>query len=88
MTKSGQGEENVKLPHGDQAAVPLAEITEHLPNEAHPQGRAKAAFFGRLGYHRGRPGQLQHAIRELARSSDMAETTFPFAPVLVTAYPA
>jgi len=73
-----QAEEDVKLPLGDQAAVPLTKITEYLLNEAHPQGRAKAAFFRRLGYHPGRPEQLQEAMLELARTSDVAETTFRF----------
>ena len=68
----------MKLPYADQAEVPLRKITEYLLNEAHPQGRAKAAFFKRFGYRGERPEQLQRDLRELARTSEMMETTHPF----------
>jgi hypothetical protein len=68
----------VKLPYADRAVVPLPKITGYLLNEAHPQGRAKAAFFRRLGFRREQPELLRRALLQLARTSDMTETTFEF----------
>jgi hypothetical protein len=58
--------------------VPLPKVTEYLLNEAHPQGRAKAAFLRRLGFRREQPDPLRRALLQLARTSDMTETTFEF----------
>jgi hypothetical protein len=68
----------VKLPYADQAVVPLRKITEYLLNEGHPQGRAKAAFFRRLGFRREQSDLLRRALLQLAQSSDMTETAFEF----------
>ena len=68
----------MQLPYADRAVVPVRKITEYLLNEAHPQGRTKAAFFQRLGFRREQPDQLQRALLQLAQTSDMTETAFAF----------
>lgn len=68
----------MQLPYAAQAVVPLPKITEYLLNEAHPQGRAKAAYFRRLGFSRERPDALRRALLQLARTSDMTETRIAF----------
>jgi len=68
----------VKLPHGDEAVVPLEKITEYLLSDSHPDGKIKAAFFKRFGFHRDEPQILEHALLHLARTVEMTEVIFRY----------
>jgi hypothetical protein len=58
--------------------VPPRKITAYHVSDSHPEGRAKARFFRSLGFRSDRPDELADALRELARSMDVTESTFGF----------
>jgi len=68
----------MELPHADLAVVPPEKITQYLLNDAHPEGKTKAAFFRRLGFRPENPQILEAELLHLARMADMKEMPFAF----------
>jgi hypothetical protein len=68
----------MRLPHADAAVVPLEKITSYLLNDAHPEGRGKAAFFHRVGFRPEEPHVLQSALLRLAVNAEMIELQTAF----------
>lgn len=68
----------MQLPYAAEAIVPLEKITQYLLNDAHPEGRSKAAFFRRLGFHPEEPQELKAALLRLAGETEMSESAFAF----------
>lgn len=68
----------MRLPHADAAVVPLEKITLYLLNDAHPEGRGKAAFLRHFGFRVEQPQVLQEELLRLAREIDVRESTFAY----------
>jgi hypothetical protein len=68
----------MRLPFGEEAVVPEAKIVDYLPNDAHPVGRGKAAFFARLGFRRDQSDPMRRALTRLELTAAMEEVAFPF----------
>ena len=68
----------MRLPHADEAVVPLKKITEYLLNDSHPEGSGKAAFFRRYGFRVDMPEVLRAALLRLAREIDVRESRITF----------
>ena len=60
----------MKLPGAERAVVDPAKVRDYLLSPEHPVGRAKARFFGGLGYRREHWAELQEAIVALARTGE------------------
>jgi hypothetical protein len=52
----------VKLP-ADEAVIPLEKLRDYILSPTHPDGRGKAAFLGRLGYHQADWRRLEADLR-------------------------
>jgi hypothetical protein len=59
----------VRLPARD-AVIPQDKLRDYLLSVAHPDGRGKAEYLGRLGYSQGTAGQLDADLREQILSRD------------------
>lgn len=57
------------------AVIEERKITHYLLATGHPAGRAKAAFFGRFGFHRAEWRRLGEALLEHARSARVIMTS-------------
>ena len=68
----------MRLPDADAAIVPLAKITDYLLNDAHPEGKSKAAYFRRFGFRPEEPHVMAAALLQLARETEMTESHFAF----------
>lgn len=58
--------------------MPEAKVVDYLLNDRHPQGRAKAAFFRRLGFRAEEPEALRAELLRLAATTEMMETASIF----------
>jgi len=63
----------MKLPHGELAYIPLSKLTEYLLSETHAIGRAKAAFFYKVGFTRERVEEFRVALLGVAQSGKVTE---------------
>jgi hypothetical protein len=59
------------LPYLDRADIPAAKVRDYLLNPEHPVGRAKARFFGQLGFTRARWPELHAALLAHAALGDV-----------------
>ena len=59
----------MRLPHAEQAVVPLEKIEDYLLNPGHPIGGSKAAFFRAFGFSREEWRLLAEALREHGRAN-------------------
>ena len=64
----------MKLLNADSAVVAREKIRDYLLNAAHPDNGGKAAFFIALGFRVEDWDALAAALRQLARSTEIAET--------------
>src|SRR5436190_487430 len=62
---------NMRLPNPDQLRVDREKIEDYLMNPDHDEGRSKAGFFTRFGFHRDRWGELAAALREHGRNNEV-----------------
>ncbi len=65
----------MKMPHGEEAVVPLQKLTDYLLSERHPVGRSKAAFFHRLGFDQAGVHLFETALLAIARDKEVLEVT-------------
>jgi filamentous hemagglutinin len=63
----------MRLPHAEQAVVPLEKIEDYLLNPGHPIGGSKAAFFRAFGFSREEWRLLAEALREHGRANPVAK---------------
>ncbi len=63
----------MKLPNAERAYIPLPKLTDYLLSETHAIGRAKAAFFYKIGFTRERAEDLRVALLGLARTGDVTD---------------
>ena len=61
------------LPNAELACVSLQKLTGYLLSENHLVGRAKAAFFYKVGFTRERAEDLRFALLDLARRGTVTE---------------
>jgi hypothetical protein len=69
----------MQLPHVDQAVIPQPKLTAYLLSPFHQRGKAKAAFFARLGYTAAAWEVLADSLRRHALENEVAtieETTY------------
>jgi hypothetical protein len=69
----------VQFPNIELAIIERQKVTDYLLASSHPAGRAKAAFFARLGFTTGAWMQLRNALLLHARSAPvvfMLDTPF------------
>jgi hypothetical protein len=69
----------MKLPNAETAYIPLPKLRDYLLSETHAIGRAKAAFFYKIGFTRERAEELQIALSDVARTGnvvDVVETLY------------
>ncbi len=64
----------MRLANGERAQIAERKLTEYLLSGSHPEGRAKARFFGRHGFWRARPDSLREALQRIARTGRVRET--------------
>ncbi len=63
----------VKLPHGDDAIVPLRKLTAYLLSESHPVGSSKAVFLRSLGYSDDSVRLLEKGLLAIAQNGEVVE---------------
>ena len=63
----------MKLPNAELAYISLPKLTDYLLSENHAVGRAKAAFFYKVGFTRERAEDLRVALLDLARRGNVTE---------------
>ena len=63
------------LPNADRAVIDDAKVRDYLLSPEHPIGRAKARFFGRLGFRRDRWRDLRDALLALAQAGSASRTS-------------
>jgi hypothetical protein len=68
----------MRLPYAELAVLPFEKVTGYLLNDAHPEGRSKAAFFQRVGFRTDEPHILRRALLDLAPVVDVEEIVFTF----------
>lgn len=61
------------LPNLHNATIDRRKITHYLLARDHPTGRAKAAFFEGLGFHRDRPETLEKNLMTHAQENEVTE---------------
>ncbi|MBI2847017.1 MAG: hypothetical protein HYX82_03955 [Chloroflexi bacterium] len=61
-----------RLPNAEKAIIEAKKLRGYILSSAHPVGRFKAAFFGRLGYSAENWEAFERYLRELALSQDVA----------------
>jgi len=54
----------MRLPHAERAIIEERKTRGYLLSSTHAVGQYKAAFFNRMGYTRGRWGDLERDLRE------------------------
>ena len=60
-----------QLPDRDRAQVDDAKIRDYLLSLTHPDGRSKALFFMRFGFHAEKPLALAEALLDIARRNEV-----------------
>jgi hypothetical protein len=65
----------MKLPNLDQLIIERDKVFDYLLNPAHRSGASKARFFGEFGFQRENWTILADALREHARTSEIAQVT-------------
>ena len=55
------------LPNCEQAYIPEPKLTKYLVSETHAVGKAKAKYFGSLGYTEANAHQLANALLMIAK---------------------
>ena len=65
----------MRLPNLDQLIIERDKVSEYLLNPAHRYGASKARFFGEFGFQRENWTILADALREHARTSEIAQVT-------------
>ena len=68
----------MQLSHAEAAVISAEKITDYLLNDAHPEGRSKAAFFRRFGFRPEEPHVMVAALLRLAHETEMTESAFAF----------
>ncbi|MCA9737907.1 MAG: hypothetical protein KC645_09825, partial [Gemmatimonadetes bacterium] len=63
--------ERPRLPNASSAYVAEAKLRAYLLSEEHPTGRAKAAFFNRLGFRRESPIELRAALIAVGEAGEL-----------------
>ena len=63
----------MRLPHADEAIVPVEKLRDYVLSRSHPVGRTKAKFFASLGYTEGEWGRLEADIRSQHLQLDAEE---------------
>ena len=53
----------MRLPHADEAIVPVEKLRDYVLSRSHPVGRTKAKFFAGLGYTEGEWRGLEADLR-------------------------
>jgi hypothetical protein len=65
----------MKLPNAESVRIPREKLVDYLLSTAHPQGRAKAAYFESLGFRQAEWRVLSAALRLHAVRSDVTGVT-------------
>jgi hypothetical protein len=65
----------MKLPNAVGATVDPKKLEGYLLSSTHPIGRPKAQFFLAMGFRETDAAILEHALLEVARTGEVAETT-------------
>jgi hypothetical protein len=63
----------MRLPHCDDAVVPLPKLTEYLLSESHPVGCSKATFFRSLGFREANASSLETGLLQIAQECNVIE---------------
>jgi hypothetical protein len=59
------------LPNAEKAYVPNGKIEDYLLSPTHTVGRAKAAFFAQVGFHKTNPAELERQLLLVARQGTL-----------------
>jgi len=63
----------MRLPHADEAIVPVEKLRDYVLSRSHPVGRTKAKFFAGLGYTEGEWRGLEADLRSQHLQLDAKE---------------